>query len=116
MARPQRCRGATVGPGDQATLYPDTKRHPSTSCQTSINQADCKVMSLAERAAKAAKIAQEPELYKVCEGCDSIVTRRVSTCPNCHGYRFEEDPAEVIRQANILGSREKTSVLTEDLQ
>jgi hypothetical protein len=73
-------------------------------------------MSLAERAAKAAKIAQEPELYKVCEGCESIVTRRVFTCPNCHGYRFEEDPAEVIRQANILGSREKTSVLTEDLQ
>jgi hypothetical protein len=103
-------------PGDRAILYPDTKRHRSTSCQTSINQADYKVMSLAERAAKAAKIAQEPELYKVCEGCDSIVTRRVSTCPNCHGYRFEEDPAEVIRQANILGSREKTSVLTEDLQ
>ena len=81
-----------------------------------MNQASYRVMSLAERAAKAAKIAQEPELYKVCEGCDSIVTRRVSTCPNCHGYRFEEDPAEVIRQANILGSREKTSVLTEDLQ
>ena len=86
------------------------------SCQTSINRPDCQVMSLAERAAKAAKIAQEPELYKVCEGCDSIVTRRVSTCPNCHGYRFEEDPAEVVRQANILGAREKTSVLTEDLQ
>jgi hypothetical protein len=73
-------------------------------------------MSLSERAAKAAKIAQEPDLYKICEGCDSIVTRRVSTCPNCHGYRFEEDIAAVVRQANLLGSREKTSVLTEDLE
>ena len=32
-------------------------------------------MSLSERAAKAAKIAQQPELYKICEGCDSIVVR-----------------------------------------
>ncbi|HEY0791740.1 MAG TPA: hypothetical protein VGD78_11820 [Chthoniobacterales bacterium] len=73
-------------------------------------------MSLAERAAKAAKIAEEPELYKVCEGCDSIVTKRVATCPSCHGYRFNEDPPAVVAQAKVLGAREKTSVLSEDLQ
>ena len=73
-------------------------------------------MSLSERAAKAAKIAAEPQLYKVCEGCDSIVTKRVATCPSCHGYRFTEDPAVVIEQAKILGSREQRSVVTEDLQ
>ena len=73
-------------------------------------------MSLSERAAKAAKIAEEPQLYKVCEGCDSIVTKRVTTCPSCHGYRFDEDPQAVVQQAKILGAREKTSVLTEDLQ
>jgi nitrate reductase beta subunit len=72
-------------------------------------------MSLAERAAKAAKIAEEPNLYKVCEGCDSIVMRRVATCPSCHGYRFNEDPAVVIEQAKILGSREQRSVVKEDL-
>ena len=54
-------------------------------------------MSLSERAAKAAKIAAEPQLYKVCEGCDSIVTKRVATCPSCHGYRFIEDANVVIR-------------------
>ena len=59
-------------------------------------------MSLSERAAKAAKIAEEPQLYKVCEACDSIVTKRVSTCPSCHGYRFNEEPDVVIRQAKIL--------------
>ncbi len=72
-------------------------------------------MSLAERAAKAAKIAAEPHLYKVCESCDSIVTARVSTCPSCHGYRFDDDPKLVIAQAKILGAREKTSVLSDDL-
>ena len=72
-------------------------------------------MSLSERAAKAAKIAEEPDLYKVCEGCDSIVTKRVATCPSCHGYRFNEDPAVVIEQAKLLGSREQRSVVSEDL-
>jgi len=72
-------------------------------------------MSLSERAAKAAKIAEEPNLYKVCEGCDSIVTKRVATCPSCHGYRFNEDPAAVIEQAKLLGSREQRSVVSEDL-
>jgi rRNA maturation endonuclease Nob1 len=72
-------------------------------------------MSLSERAAKAAKIAEEPHLYKVCEGCDSIVTKRAATCPSCHGYRFNEDPEEVVQQAKILGSREQRSVVSEDL-
>lgn len=72
-------------------------------------------MSLSERAAKAAKIAEEPHLYKVCEGCDSIVTKRAATCPSCHGYRFNEDPEIVVQQAKILGSREQRSVVSEDL-
>jgi Zn finger protein HypA/HybF involved in hydrogenase expression len=72
-------------------------------------------MSLSERAAKAAKIMEEPHLYMVCEGCESIVTLKVATCPSCHGYRFNPDPAAIIAQAKILGSREKTSVLSEDL-
>ncbi len=59
-------------------------------------------MSLSERAAKAAKIAEEPQLYKVCEACDSIVTRRVATCPSCHGYRFNEEPDVVIRRPRCL--------------
>jgi Zn finger protein HypA/HybF involved in hydrogenase expression len=72
-------------------------------------------MSLAERAAKAAKIVAEPQLYKICEACDSIVTKRVFTCPSCHGYRFNDGPELVIAQAKVLGSREKTGVLSEDL-
>ncbi|MBV9392635.1 MAG: hypothetical protein JOY96_12170 [Verrucomicrobia bacterium] len=72
-------------------------------------------MTLSERAMKASKIAEQPALYKVCEACESIVTKRVATCPSCHGYRFDEDPEAVIQQAKVLGSREQRSVLTEDL-
>lgn len=73
-------------------------------------------MSLSERAAKAAKIAEEPHLYKVCEGCGSIVAKRAATCPSCHAYRFNEDPEIVVQQAKILGSREQRSVVSEDLR
>ena len=70
---------------------------------------------LIERAQKAEKIIARPQGYKVCEGCDSIVTERVATCPNCNGYRFDEAPDSVISQAKILASREQTSVAAQDL-
>jgi hypothetical protein len=70
---------------------------------------------LAERARKAAKIIAKPADFKVCEGCDSIVAERVVTCPNCHGYRFDETAERVIEQAQILGSRPQTSVSEDDL-
>ena len=71
--------------------------------------------ALSERAKQAAKIVGHPERYKVCEGCDSIVAERVSTCPNCFGYRFNDERQAVIEQAQLLGSREQTSVVAEDL-
>ena len=70
---------------------------------------------LAERARKAAKIIAKPTEFKVCEGCDSIVAVRVTTCPNCHGYRFDENPDTVAIQARLLGSRAQTSVIEDDL-
>jgi hypothetical protein len=72
--------------------------------------------SLSARGQRAAQIAREPELYKVCEGCESIVIRAASTCPNCHGYRFDEDPQRVRTQAEILGKRLPTSVPPSELQ
>jgi hypothetical protein len=71
---------------------------------------------LNDRARRAAKIVAKPDEYKVCEGCESIVKRRAATCPNCHGYRFNEDAAAVIAQAQLLAGREQTSVIAEDLE
>ncbi|MEO7932037.1 MAG: hypothetical protein ABIT76_02655 [Chthoniobacterales bacterium] len=73
-------------------------------------------MSLEERARKAREIAAQAERYKVCEGCESIVAERVVNCPNCHGYRFDGTPQRVISQAELLGAREQTSVVAEDLE
>ena len=71
---------------------------------------------LAERAARAQKIIEAPQNYKVCEGCESIVTRRVATCPNCHGYRFNSAEDEIIAQSKVLASRPQTSVTESDMQ
>ena len=68
-----------------------------------------------DRLAKAREIANNPVAYKVCEGCDSIVTTEVVICPNCHGYRFDSDPSRVVDQAVELGTREQRSVTAEDL-
>jgi hypothetical protein len=70
---------------------------------------------LADRAARAEKIIAAPENFKVCEGCESIVTMRVTSCPNCHGYRFDEAPERVVEQAQLLASRPQQSVTAEDL-
>jgi len=67
------------------------------------------------RQAKAARIASNPEAYKVCEGCDSIVGSGSALCPNCHSFRFDVHPQRVIDQAQLLGSREQTSVTSQDL-
>ena len=69
-----------------------------------------------DRAARASKIIANPDGYKVCEGCDSIVTERVATCPNCFGYRFDENAEAVIAQATLLASREQRSVTAQDLR
>lgn len=70
---------------------------------------------LADRAARAKKIIAAPENFKVCEGCESIVTARVASCPNCHGYRFDEAPERVVGQAELLASRPQQSVTAQDL-
>lgn len=64
---------------------------------------------------KAKEIANNPGKYKVCEGCDSIVGAGTIICPNCHGYRFDDDKSRVVDQAVWLGTREQTSVTADDM-
>ncbi len=70
---------------------------------------------LADRAARAQKIIASPDDYKVCEGCESIVAERATTCPNCHGYRFDVSPERVVEQATHLSTRPQQSVTASDL-
>ena len=69
-----------------------------------------------DRARQADKIVKNPSNYKICEGCDSIVLAKTSTCPNCASYRFQEGPASVIAQARLLGKRERRSVMASDFE
>lgn len=71
---------------------------------------------LSDRAARARKIIENPGQFKVCEGCESIVTVRVTTCPNCHGYRFDESAESVKEQASVLASRPQQSVTLADME
>jgi hypothetical protein len=58
-----------------------------------------------ERAAAAAAIVFEPEAYKVCDQCESIMTSPAAHCTICHAYRWRLDENEVCRVAMLLGSR-----------
>ena len=70
---------------------------------------------LLDRAKRAERIVRNPEQYKVCMGCESIVAKKVIICPNCHSYRYETDEKMVVDQARALSQREKHSVIAEDL-
>lgn len=67
------------------------------------------------RLEKAKEIANNPNDYKVCEGCDSIVGSGTTLCPNCHGYRFDDGASRVVDQAVWLGYREQTTVTASDM-
>jgi Zn finger protein HypA/HybF involved in hydrogenase expression len=67
-----------------------------------------------ERAQRAAQIITHAQQYKVCEGCDSIVTADTIMCPTCHSYRFDATAARVIAQAEYLATRPPKSLQIED--
>jgi len=68
-----------------------------------------------ERMKIAQEIASNPSGFKVCEGCDSIVSASAITCSNCHAYRFDKTPSRVVDQAIHLGARKQTSVTSDHL-
>jgi len=70
---------------------------------------------VSERMAKALVILLQPEEFKVCEGCDSIVTRGTRICPSCHAYRFIDDVDVVVKQTKKLSISEQQSVTKNDL-
>ncbi len=69
------------------------------------------VKSAQERRQRADKIIRDPGNYKICHGCESILTVEVPTCPNCHAYRFEGEQTLVIAQAERLSGRTRHPAL-----
>ena len=67
------------------------------------------------RLARALVILLQPELYKICEGCDSIVTAKTVICPNCHSYRFNDDKEDIIAHTERISRQEQRSVTESDL-
>ncbi|MFQ3670601.1 MAG: hypothetical protein SNJ84_04005 [Verrucomicrobiia bacterium] len=70
--------------------------------------------TLESRLAAAARIKENPRLFKVCESCGSIVAKKAVSCPNCNAYRFDDDPAHVCEQADLLASRAPLSIESKD--
>lgn len=68
-----------------------------------------------ERWEKAITITLNPQNYKICEGCDSIVSCKAILCPSCHAYNFDSDEFRVVDQAIMLGARDQVSVTKDDL-
>lgn len=74
------------------------------------------------RRKQANNIISDPQKYKICLGCESIIRRTTSQgsyvgiCPMCHSYRFEENPLKIRKHAEKLGKSEKQSVSKEDLE
>ena len=62
----------------------------------------------------AQKILKNADLYKVCEGCESVVLFDSIFCPLCSGYRFNEDLSVLVQTIKALLKKKKTSIIKQD--
>ena len=68
-----------------------------------------------DRLSSAVLIILKPWLYKVCEGCDSILKESSCICPSCKSYRFDLNEDNIIEMANKLANSEQKTVTDKDL-
>ena len=66
------------------------------------------------RAEIAASISRHTDLYKICEGCESIVSIHTIFCPICNAYRFNEDGIDILQRADVLAKKIQTQLTDED--
>jgi len=72
-------------------------------------------MSTEKRLAQALVILLQPELFKICEGCSSIVTVKTVICPSCKAYRFNVNTDDVIAHTKDISVKTQQSVTDKDL-
>jgi RNA polymerase subunit RPABC4/transcription elongation factor Spt4 len=68
-----------------------------------------------KRLEQALIILLQPEMFKICEGCDSIVTLKTVICPSCKAYKFNENLDDIIEHTKEISVREQRSVTDKDL-
>lgn len=51
------------------------------------------------------RIQANPERWKVCEGCDAVMSQVATNCPRCHAYRFDDNNARVVAAAKRAAKR-----------
>jgi uncharacterized paraquat-inducible protein A len=63
-----------------------------------------------QRKAAGNRITQNAGLFKICEGCDSILERKAAVCPVCQTYRFEYDEEMIKKHALLIAARPPVAV------
>jgi hypothetical protein len=59
-------------------------------------------------------INQSYFLYKICEGCDSLVMHTVNICPKCNAYRFDDSYKRIVKRA--MSCFDNDSSIDEELE
>jgi len=62
----------------------------------------------------AQRILKNADLYKVCEGCESVVLFESVYCPVCDGYRFNENLTVLVQTIKALLKKKNTSIVKHD--
>lgn len=62
----------------------------------------------------AQRILKNADLYKVCEGCESVVLIDSIFCPICSGYRFNESLTVLLKTIKELLKKENTTIVKSD--
>jgi RNA polymerase subunit RPABC4/transcription elongation factor Spt4 len=48
------------------------------------------------------RVIENPEAFKACESCDTIVLREEHICPTCGAYRFTKSKKNIIKIAEEI--------------
>jgi len=59
-------------------------------------------------------VIENPDLFKVCDGCESIVSFKTNICPVCSSYRFIDESKTVKIMAKKFKNKPRQSLLDSD--
>lgn len=60
-------------------------------------------------------VAENHDLFKACDTCDSILSSNTDICPVCKGYRFNTEEKLIKKLAKKFKNKPRSSLLDSDL-